>query len=72
MVYSPTTSQAFLRQRSTVTCLLKNTDDWYSGLDLGKQVGLVFFDLKKAFDTVHHKIMCKRLELYCVQQRELS
>ena len=32
---------------STLTCLLKITDDWYSGLDLGKQVGLVFIDLKR-------------------------
>ena len=36
---------------STVTHLLKNTDDWYNGLDLGRPVGLVFIDLKKAFDT---------------------
>ena len=51
----------FLRLRSTVTCLLKNTDDWYNGLDLGKLVGLVFIDLKKAFDTVDHDILCKKL-----------
>ena len=51
----------FLRLCSTVTCLLKNTDDWYNGLDLGKLVGLVFIDLKKAFDTVDHKILCKNL-----------
>ena len=38
---------AYLRFHSTVTHLLKNTDDWYNGLDLGKLVGLVFIDLKK-------------------------
>ena len=62
----------FLRLRSTVTCLLKNTDDWYNGLDLGKLVGLVFIDLKKAFDTVDHDILCKKLAHYGVQHRELS
>ena len=36
----------FLRLYSIVTCLLKNTDDWYSGLDLGKLVGIVFIDIK--------------------------
>ena len=40
---------AYLRLHSTVTHLLKNTDYWYNGLDLGKLVGLVFIDLKKCF-----------------------
>ena len=62
----------FLKLHSTLTCLLKNTDDWYSGLDTGQMVGTVFIDLKKAFDTVDHGLLCKKLEHYGVQQRELS
>ena len=62
----------FLCQRSTLTCLLKMSDDWYNGLDVGKLVGLVFKDLKDAFDTVDHNILCKKLELYGIQHRELS
>ena len=62
----------FRRLHSTVTCLLKNTDDWYTGLDSGQMLGMVFVDLKKAFDTVDHRVLCNKLELHGVQQRELS
>ena len=62
----------FLRLHPTVTCLLRNADDWYNGMVLGRLVGLVFIDLKKAFDTVDHNILCKKVELYGLQQRELS
>ena len=45
--YFSSEQSGFLRLHSTVICLLKNTDDWYNGLDLGKLVGLVFIDLKR-------------------------
>ena len=61
----------FRRLHSTLTCLLKNTDDWYIRLDLGKLVGLLFIDLKKAFDTVNHDITCQKLNYYSIQQREI-
>ena len=35
-------------------------------------VGLVFIDLNMAFYTIDHDMLCKKLEHYCVQQRELS
>ena len=69
---STSDQSGFLRLHSTLTCLLKMSDDWYNGLDLGKPVGLAFIDLKKAFDTVDHDVLYKKLEVYGVQQRELS
>ena len=47
---------------STVSCLLKNTDEWYKGIDTGQYLGSVFIDLKKAFDTVDHEILCKKIK----------
>ena len=35
------------RLHSTVTCLLRNVDDWYTGLDSGQMLGMVFVDLKR-------------------------
>ena len=63
---------AYLSLHSTVTHLLKNTDNLYIGLDLGKLVGLVSIDLKMAFDTVDHDIFCQKLVHYGAQQRELA
>ena len=62
----------FRELHSTVTCLLKNTNDLYSGMDTGNLAGMVFVDLKKAFDTVDHQILCGKLESYGVLHRELA
>ena len=62
----------FRTLHSTLTCLLKNTDDWYSGLDNGQLVGLVLVDVRKAFDTVDHNILYQKLEQHGLLGRELS
>ena len=67
-----TDQSGFLRQHSTLTSLLKSTDDWYRGCDLGKLVGLVVIDLRKAFDTVDHSIPCQKLQHYGIRKREVS
>ena len=54
-----------------MSCRLKTTDDWYSALDNNELVGVVFMDLKKAFDTVDHSILCKKLRHYGVLGNEL-
>ena len=62
----------FRELHSTVVCLLKNTDDLYNGMDTGNLAGIVFVDLKTAFDTVDHLILCRKLESYGILHRELA
>ncbi len=37
----------FSKFHSTVTVMLKNTDDWLLNMDKGLYTGVVFFDLKR-------------------------
>ena len=62
----------FRALHSSATCLLKCTDDWYSGMDEGLLTGLISIDLKKAFDTVVHEILCQKLEHHGVVGKKLS
>ena len=49
---------------STMTALLKDTILWLNNMDKGKINIAVFLDLKKAFDTVDHEILLKKMQCY--------
>ena len=57
---------------STQTCLIEVTDYLLQNMDDGMFTGAVFLDLKKAFDTVHHKMLLKKLSLFGVAGQELD
>ena len=54
----------FRRNRSTVLQLLTVMEDWTEALDNNLQVDTVYLDFKKAFDSVPHKRLVKKLEKY--------
>ena len=45
----------FLPGRSTTHALLSAVHDWLSSMEEGHEMGAVFFDLTKAFDSVPHR-----------------
>ena len=52
----------FLPGRCTASALLSVTHDWLQQLELGIDTCVIFFDLRKAFDSVSHSLLLQRLE----------
>ena len=54
----------FMSKRSTVLQLLNVIDEWSEALDQGNNVDCIYFDFRKAFDTVAHKRLYNKLKSY--------
>ena len=52
----------FRSLHSTVTALLDLTNDWCFNIDRGLVNGVMYLDLKKAFDTVDHALLITKLK----------
>ena len=48
--------------KSTTHALLSATNEWFKILDDGADVGAIFFNLSKAFDSVPHKALLEKLK----------
>ena len=62
----------FRKFHSTATALLDCTNDWYTNLDRKMPNLVVQVDLKKAFDTVDHHILLRKLEIYGIKHHALA
>ena len=59
----------FRPKRSTVSALLDVTNHWFQSLDKGKEICAVFFDLRKAFDSVPHRILLQKIRSTGINQQ---
>ena len=62
----------FRSLHSTLTALLETNDNWCVNIDRGLLNGVIFIDLKKAFDTIDEEIILKKLTKYGVDQDALK
>ena len=61
----------FRNQHSTVLALLKSSNNWHINIDKGERNGVIFLDIKKAFDTIDHSISLKKLSHYELSEDSL-
>ena len=54
----------FMSGRSTALQLLRVLDEWTEALDEGAGIDCIYMDYMKAFDTVPHRRLLKKLEAY--------
>ncbi len=47
----------FRPKHSTLSLLIEMSDNWFENMDNGEITGLISVDIKKAFDSIDHKIL---------------
>ena len=61
----------FRPKYSTQSMLLNTSSQWFLNIDKGDYNLVVFLYLRKAFDTVNHNLLLKKLKFYGIQGIDL-
>ena len=62
----------FRQFHSVASALLDSTNEWFVNMDRSKINIAVFLDLQKAFDTINHDILLKKLDMYGMELPALN
>ena len=62
----------FRRNHKTQHALLRMIESWRALQNKGQKVGAIIMDLSKAFDTLNHKLLFKKLQAYGFDKKSLS
>ena len=62
----------FRTLHSALTALIEAVDNWSINIDNGLLNGVIFINLKKAFDTIDHAILLRKLQIYGVDQNGIK
>ena len=52
--------------------MINVSDNWYESIDKNNVNFALFLDLKKAFDTVDHEILIRKLKVYGIEGIEVE
>ena len=63
----------FRPKYSTLAALIQMCDAWYENMDNGELIGVVFIDIRKAFDSINHNILLRKMnEQFGISNIELK